>query len=113
MHEFSITEHLLSVVLEHARKARAHRVSHVDLVNGDLTGVVDESLRFYFDLLSKGTPAEKASLSVSRVPVRAACERCQEAFTPEGTSWQCPRCGAGIQEILEGRELYVKSIDVE
>ncbi len=40
MHELSVTEQLLGIVLDHARKAEAKRVLKVNLVIGELTGFV-------------------------------------------------------------------------
>jgi hydrogenase nickel incorporation protein HypA/HybF len=113
MHELSVTEQLLNVVLEHSRKANAKQVSKVNVVIGDLTGFVNESIQFYFDLLSKGTEAEKASLAITRIPSRVRCRDCKREFQPDGADWSCPHCGGLIEEVLGGRELYVESIEVE
>jgi hydrogenase nickel incorporation protein HypA/HybF len=75
MHELSVTEQLLEIVLDHARKAEAKRVLKVNLVIGELTGFVGESIQFCFDMLSKETEAESASLSISRIPAKATCRQ--------------------------------------
>jgi hydrogenase nickel incorporation protein HypA/HybF len=113
MHEYSVTEHLLNTTLKHAEKAMASRVVKVDLVIGDLTGFMDESIRFYFDILSEGTKAEKAVLEVARIPIRARCGQCLAEFTPGKGNWHCPLCGGPMKEIISGREFYVESIEVE
>ena len=113
MHELSVTEQLLAITLEHARKANAERVLAVHLVIGDLSSFVGESIQFYFNILSEGTKAEKASLSMTRIPARVRCKPCQHEFTPEGSNWLCPRCGGLIEEVISGREFYVESIEVE
>ncbi len=113
MHELPVTEQVVEIVLDHARKAKAERVVKVNLVIGELTGFVGESIQFYFDMLSKGTEAEKASLSVSRIPAKAKCQHCKKEFNPGGMNWVCPDCGGPIEEILGGRECYVESIEVE
>jgi len=113
MHELSVTEQLLNVVLEHARKASAKQVLKVNVVIGDLTGFVNESIQFYFDLLSKGTEAEKAGLAIARIPSRVRCRNCKKEFQPAEGDWSCPLCGGLIEEVLGGRELYVESIEVE
>ena len=113
MHELSVTEQLLNITLEHAEKANAKRVLNINLVIGDLSSFVADSIQFYFDLLSEGTKAEKASLSISRIPARARCRQCQNQFAPENLDWLCPRCGGLIEDVISGREFYVESIEVE
>jgi hydrogenase nickel incorporation protein HypA/HybF len=113
MHEYSVAEHLLDITLKHAEKAMASRVLKVNLVIGDLTGFVDESIRFYFDILSEGTKAEKALIEVVRVPIRARCRQCLSEFTPRDRNWRCPLCEGPLKEIISGREFYVESIEIE
>jgi hydrogenase nickel incorporation protein HypA/HybF len=113
MHELSATEQLLNLALEHARQAKAERVLKINLVLGDLSSFVGESIQFCFDILSKGTEAEKAFLSISRKPARARCQKCKDEFTPREMNWACPRCGGFIEEVVSGREFYVESIEVE
>lgn len=113
MHELSITKHILDIVSQHAQRADAERVTAVNLVVGELTGFVDDSIQFYFDMLSPDTLAEGARLSIRRVPARVRCLNCGEEFRPEGYSWLCPRCEAVGGEIVTGRELLVESIEIE
>lgn len=113
MHELSATEQLLNLTLAHARQARAERVLKINLVLGDLSSFVGESIRFCFDILSKGTDAENALLSISQKPARVRCQKCEDEFTPHERSWACPRCGGFIEEVVSGREFYVESIEVE
>jgi len=72
MHELAVTEQLLNIVLEHANRAKAERVVKINVVIGELTSFNDESIQFYLDILSEGTKAERASLSISRVPARCS-----------------------------------------
>lgn len=113
MHEYSVTEHLLDITLKHAEKAMASRVLKVDLVIGDLTGFMEESIRFYFDILSEGTKAHKAALTIAHIPVRVRCGQCLAEFTPREGNWRCPLCEGSMKEIISGREFYVESIEIE
>ena len=113
MHELSITRNVLDIVIEHARGARAQRVTAINLVVGDLTGFVDDSIQFYFDMLSPDTLAEGARLAIQRITARVRCRGCGEEFTPSGFNWACPECFAIGGDILCGREFMVQSIEVE
>ena len=113
MHELAITQSMLDLVLEQAKKAEAKEVERVNLVVGEMTGVVDECVQFYFTLLSKGTIAEGAALSFKMVPATARCRGCDKSFQPKEFDWACPHCGNHSVEIIAGRELFVESIEVE
>jgi len=113
LHEFSITQSILSIALEKANTVKASRVSQINLVIGELSGIVDECVEFYFDFLSKDTIAAQASLSFHHPPTRLRCRNCAAVFSPNNLNWVCPNCHGPKIEILSGRECYVESIEVE
>ena len=113
MHEFSITQNILSIVLEKADEAHASRISKINLVTGELSGIVDECVEFYFGFLSKDTIAAEAALSFHHPPTQLRCRSCGKVFTPSNGNWVCPSCQEPTLEIVSGRELYVESIEVE
>ncbi|MBP1703841.1 MAG: hypA [Chloroflexi bacterium] len=113
MHELSITESVLEIVLRHANSANAQHVRKIQLVIGDLASIVDDSVQFYWDIISKDTLAEGATLQFRRLPIELLCLDCQNHFQPETDRFDCPRCGSSRLQIISGREFYVESIDVE
>jgi hydrogenase nickel incorporation protein HypA/HybF len=113
MHELSITESVLEIVLRHAQSANAQHVRNIQLVIGDLASIVDDSVQFYWDIISKDTLAEGAKLHFRRLPVELLCLDCQHHFQPAPDRYECPNCGSTRLQIISGREFYVDSIDVE
>ena len=113
MHELAITQSMLDLVLEQAEKSGAKEVGRINLVIGEMTGVVDECVQFYFDFLSKGTIAEGAALSFTMIPTMARCRGCDKSFELKEFDWTCPHCGSNSMEIVAGKELFVESIEVE
>ena len=112
MHEFGIAENLLHTALQTAQSNHAARVVQIHLRIGALAGVVDEALRFAFDALAEGTPAQGARLVIEAVPVTCYCTACRRSFEPPRFSYRCPACHALSREIRSGRELQLISIEV-
>ncbi|OGO31975.1 MAG: hydrogenase maturation nickel metallochaperone HypA [Chloroflexi bacterium RBG_16_56_11] len=113
MHEYSITESLLSLALEKASEARAGKITRINLVVGELAGVVGECVQFYFDAISQETIARGARLSFEMRPTKVRCQKCQTVFSPDGHDWSCPGCREMAVEIVSGRECFMESIEVE
>ncbi len=113
MHELSITQNIFDLVLEQAKKNQAKKVIKINLVIGEMTGVVGDSIRFYLDFLCKGTIAEGAGLKVKTVPAKATCRRCNKTFDLPEFEWMCPDCKESSLEITGGTELFLESIEVE
>jgi hydrogenase nickel incorporation protein HypA/HybF len=113
MHELPVTQGILDVVLKAAGDNGGGRIASIDLVIGELASVVDDSVQFYFDILSKGTLAEGARLRFRRLAASALCLDCQHTFAARAPlTPACPQCGGARLRVSGGREFYVESIDV-
>jgi hydrogenase nickel incorporation protein HypA/HybF len=112
MHELTITQNILDIALEHARKAGATHIGRINLVIGEMTGVAEECVRFYAGVLGRGTAAEGAELAVRVVPITVRCQDCAESFEVRDFIWVCPHCQGTSSDIIGGTELFVESIEV-
>jgi hydrogenase nickel incorporation protein HypA/HybF len=114
MHELAVTQSILDLVLAAAARGDARAVTGIDLVIGDLSSVVDDSVQFYFDILSRETLAAGARLHFQREPAIAACADCG-AQTPVRLPIEpaCPACGGLRIQVTGGRDFRVASIDIE
>ena len=113
MHEQSIVESLLALALEEGAKAGASKILQIDIVVGELSGVLEEAVEFYFSFLSRNTIAAGARLSFTRVPARLRCRNCETVFLPKGLDLHCPTCNEQQVEVVSGRELRMDSMEVE
>lgn len=79
---------------------------------GPLSGVVVEALRFAFDALTPGTPAEGARLDIEETTLSIYCPHCGTNFTTPVGIYECPACGSNDGELQGGYELELISIEV-
>jgi hydrogenase nickel incorporation protein HypA/HybF len=113
MHELSIMQSALNVVLDQAREAGATRVHAIRLRIGALSGVVPDALEFAFEALAPGTPAEDAKLAIENVPARFWCATCAREFQSDDMFAECPDCHNLSGDIRAGREMEVASLEVD
>ena len=113
MHEFAVTNSILSIALQKAQEVEAKKVTKIDLLVGRLTGFVPECIQLQFDILSRGTIAAGASLSFHQPLVNLHCRKCDIAYTADSFDLVCPDCHSLDVEILSGSELYMESMEVE
>ena len=109
MHELTITQNIIDIAVSEAQNRKIRRIN---LVIGELSSVVEDSIRFCFDVISRQTPAEGATLSVTRTRALIRCAACGSEFGYEREGI-CPQCGGRIGEVIAGREFYMESIEVE
>lgn len=110
MHELAATESLLQLALRHAQGSR---VTDLYLVVGQLSSMVDDSVRFYWDIISEGTSAEGARLHFRRVRAEMQCMVCGQTYGLGGDDLACPYCGSMQVRLASGDEFYLEAIDVE
>ena len=113
MHELDITQNILDIVLKEAKTAQANKITKINLVIGELSGIVSDCVQFYFDFLKKGNAAEEATIDFKLVPTELRCRDCLANFNPKDSAWICPNCQSTSLEVISGREFYVESIEVD
>ncbi len=109
MHELAVTRSMLGQVIAEAEKHGAARVTKISMLVGESAGVVPDCVRFYFETMKQGTPAEGAELEFKMVPLLLRCPKCGTEFS--GIEDMC-RCNAGA-ETISGQEMVIESIEVE
>ena len=113
MHELGIAQQMADIAIASIpRDIENPRVERLNLKIGKLAAVVEDSLRFCLEIISKDTPLEGAKLFIEEVPVRVQCNRCNHRWQVDGPVFKCPECGFGEVKILSGRELEITSLEL-
>lgn len=128
MHEYSIACEIFEQVIATAKAHGALEVRHIVLEMGRLAHTNPEQVSFCFKAIAEGSIAENAEFIVEMVPPSLECE-CGYTGTVDETqigkngelrselleyisAIECPACGKNAR-ITGGRELIIKSIDIE
>lgn len=113
MHELSIAISIIEIAEENAKRENASVINEIELDIGTQSGVVLEALDFAMQAAVQGTMLERAVVKINSIPARAICTKCQYEFYAEDLFSPCPECGNPFSEIVQGRELKVRSLKVE
>lgn len=108
MHELTITENVVATVTE---RVPDRKITLVRLEIGQLTGIVAESVRFCFDLVTEGTNLEGANLEIVEPAGVCRCRDCGTEFVPDWPVVACP-CGSADATVLAGQDLKILSVRV-
>jgi hydrogenase nickel incorporation protein HypA/HybF len=114
MHELPATRGILAIALDTARANNATRVKSIDIHIGEMTSIVDDSIQFYFDMLSKDTAAAGAVLNFKREPGIGTCFNCSASFAVRPPmDPECPECHAFTVRVTGGNRFFMESIEVD
>jgi hydrogenase nickel incorporation protein HypA/HybF len=112
MHELPVTQNILDIAIRYAGDAK--KITRINLVIGDLSSIVGDSVKFYWDMLSKDTIAEGAELHFIRIKTRFRCSECQHEFElSDSKEFTCPECGSIKVQVIAGKEFRMDSIEIE
>lgn len=113
MHEIRIAEDLAGIVLEAAAKEKLRKVTGIKISFGQLVQIVPEIFEFAFRETVKDSVAQDALLEIEIIPVRMNCSKCGADFRVEDNIYKCVKCGSVDLEIINGKELFIKSLEGE
>jgi len=108
MHELGVTRNIVAIVSEQAGNKIVKRVQ-LDI--GKLSAIMPDAIRFCFDVCSKGTPLENATLEINEVPGLASCKECGNEFEIEQLFGRC-KCGSNHIQCIAGDEMKIKEMEI-
>ncbi len=113
MHEMALTESIVEIALEEARKQGARKVTRVFLDVGALSPVEPEALEFCFAAVASGTAAEGARLEIARIAGAGWCLDCEEKVPLAERFGACPQCGRYRVQMTTGDELKIREMEID
>lgn len=112
MHELSIALGILKIAEDEVSKVNATKVESIELEIGTLASVELESLKFVWPLATKDTILEHSKREIITIEGKAKCNDCDTIFNLNNYYKACPKCNSNFKNIIKGKELRVKSIEV-
>ena len=113
MHEMSIALSIIELAESEASKAGSKRIYDIELDIGTLSGVEIKSLEFAFEAAKDGTILENSEVKMNIIQAEGFCTECEKTFEMQYIYDNCPFCKSYNVSLLKGKELRLKSLNVE
>lgn len=120
MHElsiaYSIVESACEALRNHGQNNEIHkasRVTKISLAVGTMSGVVKDCLEFVFPEATQNTPLENCLLEIEELPLILQCRECGKREMQTDLMILCSQCHSTRVEIVQGKELKIKSLEVQ
>jgi hydrogenase nickel incorporation protein HypA/HybF len=113
MHELAVSESILEIAERYAKQAGASRVTDLYLVIGNLSSIVDDSVQFYWEILTENSLCAGSKLHFQRVPSQLLCLNCTHEYTLASGLEPCPACGSAKVKVTSGDQFYLDNIEIE
>lgn len=113
MHELPVVLDIIRVMDEEAEKHGFTKITQINLVIGELSSIIGESVQMYFEAVAEGHACADAKLTFENRPAMLKCKECGNEF-PHAKDFTCPKCGGDSVLLRDtGREFYIRSFDGE
>ncbi len=112
MHELSIAMGIVKIAEKEAKKANAKKIDLIELEIGKLSGVEIDSLDFVWPMAVNGTLLENATKKIFKTKGIAVCMDCEHKYEINNYYDSCPKCNSYFKNIIQGKEMRVKALEV-
>jgi hydrogenase nickel incorporation protein HypA/HybF len=113
MHEIRIAKDLSEIVLKVAAMNNLSRVTKVNISFGQMIQIIPDIFDFVFREAVRDTIAFDAVVDIEILPVKMRCKNCKNEFNINDNIYLCRRCASLELDIMQGKELFIKSIEGE
>jgi hydrogenase nickel incorporation protein HypA/HybF len=115
MHEISLVQAMMQQLNDLAAENMATKVLKITMEIGPLSGVVIDSFRFGFDVLSANdTLIQGAELEIVTLPVTYRCTQCGHIEeTAESKPDSCSQCQEVFLVAEGGNDLILRQVEME
>ena len=103
---------IIDIAQQQAKSADAKTIDEIEIDIGCLSTVQMEAFDFAWEQAVKETILDNAIKKINRIKGKARCLDCDASFPLENIYDACPKCGQHLIDIVEGKELRVKSLIV-
>ncbi|MGG9961358.1 hydrogenase maturation nickel metallochaperone HypA [Ferruginibacter sp. SUN106] len=112
MHELSIVLSIVGIAQQQAAAANARTIEEIEIDIGCLSTIEMNAFEFAWQQGVKQTILEQAAKKINRIKGKAICPDCDAVFAIENVYDACPVCSGHLINIIEGKELRVRSLVV-
>lgn len=113
MHEMSIAISIVDIVCKKANEENAKNINNIVIDVGELSGIMIDALEFGFEAATKNTLADGAKLKINKIQGKAYCKNCDKPYYLKNEYSPCPTCNDFNFELQEGKELNIKSFNID
>ena len=110
MHELSIVMRIVDMAREQVHAHDAQVVEKIELEIGSLAGLEMDAFDFAWEQAVPNSVLSNAERVIHPVQARANCMTCNDEFNLEELYQACPGCGSFNHQLVQGKELKLKSL---
>lgn len=110
MHELSVVMGIIEIAQQHAAQANATTIDEIEMDIGCLSTIQMDAFDFAWDQAVKNTVLQCTVKRINRIKGKARCLDCETEFEIKNLYDACPHCGEHLINIIDGKQMRVKTL---
>ncbi len=112
MHDLMFSKEIIAAISNKAETlGKDEEVTSVNVRLSPLSHVKADTLNDTFSLMIKETPYSKVRLVIDRLGLDIRCRSCNNVFTVDEPTFECPKCLNKDIDIVHNKEFVVESVE--
>ena len=112
MHEYSITNSMVSIIEDVAKKNNLKKISKVNIDLNPIANIEPDSINFYYEFMTKDNKLLKgAELIFSIQRIKIECRNCSDIFKIDEFVPKCPKCGSSNIKNINIDDIKIISVE--
>jgi len=108
-----LANNILQIINQQATLQKNSSIMEVEVVIGELSGVLVEALKGALKVVLMDTNYVNIQINLTQIKALAKCSNCCSEVNMDTFYTHCPHCQNNHLDIIQGKELFVKSITFE
>lgn len=110
MHELAVAQDIIETV---TRKVTddLFTVTSITIEIGSFSGIVQDSLEFGMELVTKERGADHIDIEIKAIPATAKCS-CGHIYELKEIFDPCPKCSSMNRKLISGTDVVIQSVEL-
>lgn len=110
MHEFAMAQDIVETISVKVTED-LEKVSKINIVIGEFSGVVAESLEFGITAIMADKNHPDVNVNIEKIPTIARCQ-CGNEYQLNDIFDTCPKCHSFNRKLLSGMDVVINSVEL-
>ena len=112
MHEYSITNSLVSILEDIGKKNKLKKIKKVNIDLNPIASIEPDSINFYYEFMTKDNSLLKNSVLVfNKQKIKIECRDCGSIFEKDDFIPECPECGSNRVKNIDIDDIKIISVE--
>lgn len=112
MHEYSITNSMVDILEDIAKKNKLKKISKVNIDLNSIANIEPDSIKFYYEFITMDNKLLNDSKLIFNIQkIKIECRNCSYIFENDEFIPKCPECSSNMVKYINSDDIKIRSVE--